>query len=90
MLFLTIKIKLNNITFNSFKTFLIKAVSAVTALNITYFAFNVFFITTFYNFKAYDIKRFIIKKTYLIINLKGDKLLIKLKFTVLYNPKLLY
>ena len=90
MLFLIIKIKLNNITFNSFKMFLIKADSVITVFNITYFTFNVFFVITFYNFNAYDIKFFIIKKTYLVIDLKVNKLLIKLKFIVLYNPKLLY
>ena len=90
MLSLIIKIKLNNITFNAFKNLLIKAVSAVTVLNITYFAFNVFFVIIFCNFEAYDIKLFIIKKTYPVMDLKVDKLLIKLEFTALYNSKLLY
>ena len=89
MLFLPKKIKLNNITFNFFKRILIKAVSAAAVLNIKYFIFNVFFIILFYNFKAYDIKLFVIK-IYSVINLKVNKLLIKLEFIVLYNPKLLY
>ena len=48
--------------FNFFKRILIKAVSAVAVFNITYFVFNVLFVTIFCNFKAYDIKLFIIKK----------------------------
>ena len=90
MLSLIKKIKLNNIAFNSFKKVLIKAVSVTIVFNVTYFIFNVLFVIMFYNFKAYDIKFFIIKKTYPVMDLKVNKLLIKLKSTVLSNPKLLY
>ena len=74
MLSLIKKIKLNNIAFNSFKKVLIKAVSGVTVLNITYFAFDMLFVIIFCNFKAYDIRLFIIKKTYPVIDLKVNKL----------------
>ena len=90
MLFLTVKRKLNSIAFNFVKKSLIKAVSAVTVFNITYGVFNAFFVIIFYNFKAYDITLFIINNSYLVINLKMNKLLTKLEFTAIYNPKLLY
>ena len=49
-------------TFHFFKKSLLKAVLTVAAFNIMYFTFNVLFITIFYNFKAYNIKLFAIKK----------------------------
>ena len=90
MLFLIIGIKLNSIAFHFFKKSSIKVALTVTIFNVTYFVFNVFFVIIFYSFKAYDIKLFVIKKTYSVIDLKVGKLLVKQKCIVLYNSKLLY
>ena len=62
VLFLTKRIKLNNITFNLFNNCLIKVALTVTVFSVTYFTFNVLFVTAFCNFKGYNIKPFIIKK----------------------------